>query len=73
MGQGIPVHPLMRENPRGVPGFSTGETHGAGVNVSVTVNATTGANANDIAKEAVDAFTSVLGSSAVSSENTRSS
>jgi len=73
MGQGIPVHPLMRANPGGVPGFSTGETHGAGVNVSVTVNATTGANASDIAKEAVDAFTSVLGSSAVSSENTRSS
>ena len=63
----------MRANPGGVPGFSTGETHGAGVNVSVTVNATTGANASDIAKEAVDAFTSVLGSSAVSSEQTRSS
>jgi predicted transcriptional regulator len=51
------------------PQFATGITN----NVSVTVNATTGASADEIAKKAATEVSSALGSSAVSSENTRSS
>ena len=51
------------------PQFQTGITN----NVSVTVNATTGASADEIAKKAATEVSSALGSSAVSSENTRSS